>query len=390
MQPDTQRPRVGLVGGGQLGLMLAEAARPLGIDLRALVTPDEAPVLPPEVEVVVASLDDVDALSRFAASVDVITFEHEWVPLEVLRALEARGHVVRPGSAAMAFSDKAHQRRSFAAAGLAVPAFTVTESVDDVVAFAADHGWPVVVKTAQLGYDGRGVCVAADVDEVRAFMHGPRRQFIVEEMLDLATEVAVVVARRPGGESVVYPLVETVQLAGMCDHVLLPAGVSPEVARDALALGAAVAAVVGAVGILAVELFVTRDGRVLVNEIAPRVHNSGHLTIEACRTSQFENHLRGVLDLPLGDPSPVGRAAAMVNVIGHGDTDPRAATPTTDADVHVHLYGKAPRQGRKLGHVTALADATDTALARARGAESQLHQRRTADPDDHAIAGAPS
>lgn len=390
MQPDTQRLRVGLVGGGQLGLMLAEAARPLGVDLRALVTPDEAPVLPPEVEVVVASLDDVDALSRFAGTVDVVTFEHEWVPLDVLRALEERGHVVRPGSAAMAFSDKAHQRQSFAAAGLAVPAFTVTESVDDAVAFASTHGWPIVVKTAQLGYDGRGVCVAADADEVRSFMHGPRRRFVVEEMLDLATEVAVVVARRPGGESVVYPLVETVQRNGMCDHVLLPAGVAPAVERDALALGAAVAAVVGAVGILAVELFVTRDGRVLVNEIAPRVHNSGHLTIEACRTSQFENHLRGVLDLPLGDPSPVGRAAAMVNVIGQDDADPRAAAPVADADVHVHLYGKAPRHGRKLGHVTALADTPDTALARARAAEAQLHRRRTASPDDHVIAGAPS
>ncbi len=350
-------PVVGVVGGGQLARMLAEAASPLGVHLRVLAAPaDEgaADVVP---DVVIGRPDDPEALSEFARSVDVVTFDHENVDHAILASLEADGVAIRPGVSTLAFSDKAHQRRRFADAGLPVPDFVVVDPIADVDArertaeFVARHGGRAVAKASRGGYDGRGVWMLDEVD-VADFISGYRgAPLVLEPRLELDAEVAVLVARRPSGEQVTWPVVETVQVDGMCDEVVLPAPIDAALAADAARIAEHVAELTDAVGVLAVELFVV-GGELLVNEIAPRVHNSGHVTIEACRTSQFEQHLRAVLDWPLGPTDALVAAASMTNVVGDGTSDPRdrrapalAAVP----EAHLHLYGEdiAPRaQGR--------------------------------------------
>lgn len=378
------QPVVGVVGGGQLARMLAEAATPLGVRLRVLAGPHDegAPEVVPDT--VVGSAEDPDALVAFAAGVDVLTFDHENVDHGTLGRIASAGTPVRPGPGTLAFSDKAHQRRAFAEAGLPVPPFAVLDVEDGAdllmaaLDFARRHGGRVVAKASRGGYDGRGVWML-DEDEIPSFVGAYRgAPLVLEPRLELRAEVAALVARRPSGEVRTWPLVETVQVNGMCDEVLLPAPVPAELAAQAASVAERVAATTGAVGVLAIELFVIdgEDGpRVLVNEIAPRVHNSGHLTIEGCVTSQFEQHLRAVLDWPLGPTGQTAPCAAMVNVVGTGGADPRsrqAAALAAVPEAHVHLYGKDPRTGRKVGHVTVLGDDLATVRGRARRAADLL------------------
>lgn len=365
-------PVVGIVGGGQLARMLAEAATPLGVHVRVLAGPaDEgAPEVVPDV--VVGAADDPDALRAFAAGVDVVTFDHENVDHAALEEVERAGTPVRPGVSTLRYSDKAHQRRSFEAAGLPVPPFAVVDpvgapgpAVEVALRFAEAHGGDdgrIVCKASRGGYDGRGVWMPT-TDELPAFLAGyGGAPLVLEPLLELEREVAVLVARRPSGEVAAWPVLETVQVDGMCDEVLLPASLPSGLEEAAARIGEAVATTTGAVGVVAVELFVLAgaDGpRLLVNEIAPRVHNSGHLTIEACRTSQFEQHLRAVLDWPLGPVDPIWPAAAMANVVGGESGDPRERQADALAAVphaHLHLYGKAARPARKVGHVTVVGD----------------------------------
>lgn len=377
-------PVVGIVGGGQLARMLAEAATPLGVHVRVLAAPSDegaAQVVP---DVQIGAPDDAAALRAFAATVDVVTFDHENVDHTTLAALEAEGVVVRPGVATLRCSDKAHQRRTFAAAGLPVPPFVVLDpsgdragSTDAALAFAREHGdatGRIVVKASRGGYDGRGVWMPT-AEELPGFLAGyGGAPVVLEPLLPLELEVAVLVARRPSGQTVTWPVLETVQVDGMCDEVLLPAAIGPELAAEAAEVAEAVAQTAGAVGVLAVELFVS-GGRVLINEIAPRVHNSGHLTIEGCRTSQFEQHLRAVLDWPLGPTDPVTRAAVMANVVGAPDADPRDRQAIALAEVpeaNVHLYGKTARPARKIGHVTVLGDDLASVRRRANRAADLL------------------
>ena len=381
-------PRVGVIGGGQLARMLAEAATPLGVHVRVLASPSDegaADVVP---DTVVGDHADRTVLDAFADSVDVVTFDHENVPHDLLLGLEARGVAVRPSVETLRYSDKAHQRRSFAAAGVPVPDFLVVDGVgagggdDDVagaVAFAEQHGGEAVVKASRGGYDGRGVWVL-DSDSVGRFVSDwAGAPLVLEPRLDLLVELAVLVARRGSGEVATWPVLETVQVDGMCDEVLLPAPVDPDLQASARAIGEQVASLVGATGVLAIELFVVADERggprVLVNEIAPRVHNSGHLTIEASATSQFEQHLRAVLDWPLGPTAGTGAVAAMVNVVGDGVHDPLARQALALAEVpeaHVHLYGKSARPDRKVGHVTVLGDDLDVVRSAANTAANLL------------------
>ncbi|UDY34103.1 5-(carboxyamino)imidazole ribonucleotide synthase [Dermatobacter hominis] len=373
--PAVTGPVVGIVGGGQLARMLAEAATPMGIHVRVLAGPADEGAGDVVPDTVVADVGDADALRAFARSVDVLTFDHENVDHDVLLGLEAEGVAVRPSVATLRYSDKAHQRRRFAEAGIPVPEFVVLDGgPDDVAAaeaFAAAHGGVAVVKASRGGYDGRGVWMLAE-DEVGAFVRDwTGAPLVLEPRLDLVVELAVLAARRPSGEVAAWPVVETVQVDGMCDEVLLPAPVDDGLAARARAVGERVAQEVGATGVIAVELFVVPgdDGPlVMVNEIAPRVHNSGHMTIEASTTSQFAQHLRAVLDWPLG-PTDCVEAAAMANVVGDGEHDPRDRQPAAlaaEPGAHVHLYGKAPRPGRKIGHVTVVAD--DVGAARRRAA----------------------
>ena len=306
--PDPARPRVGIVGGGQLARMTADAAVRLDVDVAVLALPDDDATAGHVRDRTVVETLDAASLSAFASRCDVVTFDHETVPHDVVCALEAAGVVVRPGSRALRLgADKGVQRTTLAAAGVPVPAFAVVEGLDGARAAAERLGWPVVVKRATGGYDGRGVRRVDDpaglADALTGWFDGPDARVVVEPALALQRELAVLVARRPGGEAVAYPVVETVQDdEARCAEVLAPAPVPARLAAQARELALRVAEVADAVGVLAVELFVV-DGGLLVNELAARPHNTGHLTIDANATSQFTNHLLAVLDRPLGRPT---------------------------------------------------------------------------------------
>ncbi len=377
-------PTVAVVGGGQLARMMQPPAVALGVRLAVLAErPDDsaAQVIP---QVSIGSHLDGAAVTRFAEDCDVLTFDHEHVPTPVLEAIAAAGHAVRPGPAALVHAqDKAVMRRRLTDLGVPVPRWRVVTSPEDVAPFAAEVGWPVVLKTVRGGYDGRGVAVVASVEEAAGFWPDGADVLLAEERVDFVRELSALVARSPSGQAAAWPVVATTQVDGMCREVIAPApGLDPGLAAEAAAIALRIAGELDVVGVLAVELFeVVRDGRpaVLVNELAMRPHNTGHWTIEGAVTSQFEQHLRAVLDLPLGDPRPVAPWAVMVNVVGgariesHPDLH-RALlhVMARDPGVKVHLYGKGVRVGRKLGHVTVFGDDLDGALARARHAADFL------------------
>jgi 5-(carboxyamino)imidazole ribonucleotide synthase len=370
---------VGMVGGGQLAQMTQQAAIALGVELQVLTPNDSDPAIAAGARFRPGDPDDLDALFALAAVSDVVTFDHEHIPNAHLQALADAGHQVRPGPAAKLLAqDKLVARRVLGDAGFPVPAWDEVPGgdVDAVGRFAAAHGWPVVVKAPRGGYDGKGVHVVTDPDDLRANATlAAYDTWLLEELVPIATELAVLVARRPSGPSVTYPVVETVQRDGICHELVMPARVPAEVAERATAMATAIAERIGSTGILAVELFVTTAGELVVNELAARPHNSGHATIDAAATSQFENHLRAVLDWPLGDPALVTPAAATVNLLGPDgpvDLSGNVARALEDPSVHLHLYGKAFRPGRKVGHVTALAADPDTALAAARRSAAAL------------------
>jgi 5-(carboxyamino)imidazole ribonucleotide synthase len=367
--------RVGMVGGGQLARMTHQAAIGIGVELHVLAESEDAPAVVAGARLCPGDPGDLDALRRLAESSDVVTFDHEGVPTEHLEALVRAGHALHPAPDAKALAqDKLRARRTLAEAGFPGPPFAEVTSTEEAERFAQEHGWPVVLKAQRGGYDGRGVHVAGDASEAARALDACGGAAVAEAHVDIAVEVAALVARRPSGEAVAYPVVLTVQQDGMCRELLSPARVDADVAAKAQALALEIAARIGATGLLAVELFLTRDGDLLVNELALRPHNSGHWTIEGATTSQFEQHLRAVLDWPLGATTPTAPAVATVNFVGRGAADPADRLPEALAvpGAHVHLYGKAPRDGRKLGHVTALGDDADAALAVAREAAARL------------------
>ncbi len=370
--PVTEAPVVGILGGGQLARMLCEAASPLGVHVKVLAARNDEGARGVAPEVVTGDPTDPVAVRRFASGVDVLTIDHENVDHACLAELEAGGVIVRPTVETMTYSDKAHQRRSFAAAGIPVPDFVVVDPATDPARastaageFAERHPGGLVAKSSRGGYDGRAVWMldAVDGGGFSSFLEEYRgAPLVLEQRLDLSCKLAVLVARRRSGEVSTWPVLQTVQVDGMCDEVIHPAPVSDGVAHAARELAVRIAEHTGALGVLAVELFVTTSGEVMVNEIAPRVHNSGHLTIEGSATSQFEQHLRAILDWPLGPTHMCTGAAVMANVVGVGQYEPRRRQGLALAEVpgaHVHLYGKTPRDRRKLGHVTVLGDDVD-------------------------------
>lgn len=357
--------RVGVVGAGQLARMMGEVAAAVGVRLTVLAGSPDDPATQTCDEVIVGDAADATALDALADAVDVITFDHELVDLGLIASLERRGVAVRPGARALTLAvDKAAQRRALLAAGVAVPRFAVaTHSREPDLVALLDEVDEVVVKLARGGYDGRGVWFPDDRAEAVALVDELGAEVVVEERLDLVGEAAQVVVRGLDGSLVHYPLVSTVQDDGMCTEVAFPADVAPRVVADAAALGERLAAVSGVVGVMAVELFVTRAGLV-VNELAMRPHNTGHWTIEGCATSQFANHLLAVSGRALGPVDVLTRAAVMVNLVG-ADTPSSPEAARAVAQVHVHDYGKSWRPGRKLGHVTALDDDPHRAHVRA-------------------------
>lgn len=373
------RPTVGVVGAGQLARMCWQAGIGLDVAVRVLAArqDDAAALVVPEPQI--GDPDDPEALAALAGSCDVVTLDHELVDVATLDALEAEGRIVRPNGATLRFAqDKGFQRERFTAAGLPVPAFALVSDQREVSWFAADTGWPVVLKRPRGGYDGRGVWMVDDAATLgRVWPEAARdaERLLVEEAVAIEREVALLLARRPTGHTVVAPLIETVQVDGMLRELLVPARVPDAAHRAALDLAARIAELIEVVGICAVELFWT-GAELVVNEIAVRPHNSGHWTIDAATTSQFENHLRAVLDWPLGAMDLTRPAVCSVNVVGRDATSwPQAhlSGALEVPDVHVHLYGKQPRAGRKLGHVTATGESIDVARARAhRAAEAMM------------------
>lgn len=392
----TARHRVGIVGGGQLARMTCDAAVELEVDVAVLAQPGDEAVHGRVPDVTVVDTIDRAALEGLAARGDVLTFDHEKVPLDDLAGLEADGHLVRPGVGALTLAvDKAEQRRRLDALGFPVPPFEVVEDLAAMRRFALRHGWPVVAKAARGGYDGRGVVVvddpAAVEERVRPLLHRPGARVVLEPCLAIERELAVLVARRADGDAVAYPVVETHQDdTAICREVWAPAPIADLLAEAATDLALGIADAIGATGILAVELFVV-DGELLVNELAARPHNTGHLTIEASATSQFANHLRAVLDLPLGPTGMRAPAAAMANVVaegtvGLGGADAEQVGALVSGLVHVHLYGKQSRPGRKVGHVTVLAEDLPTARQRAVEAALLLEARTRGGADLGTVA----
>jgi 5-(carboxyamino)imidazole ribonucleotide synthase len=369
------RLRLGIVGAGQLARMTHRAAIDLGIEVTVLATSEDEPAVAAGAAFRLGSPQVLADLNGLAEDCDVLTFDHEQVPTEHVRELERRGHAVRPGAeAALAAQDKLHARRLLGETyGLPVPAFAPVDDAARVARFALRHGWPVVLKARRGGYDGRGVAMVRTPGEAEAVL-ATGGEWIAEACVPLDLEVAAMVARRASGDVVAYPVVETVQADGMCRELRVPAPILAGLTAEAQAIARTVAERLEATGILAVELFVS-GGRLLVNELALRPHNSGHWTIEGAVTSQFENHLRAVLDLPLGATGLVAPAVTTVNVVGSpGGVDPRTRLPAALAvpGAHLHLYGKDPRPGRKLGHVTALAGEAAAAREAARNAAAAL------------------
>jgi 5-(carboxyamino)imidazole ribonucleotide synthase len=381
MDSRTGLPVVGMVGGGQLARMTHQAAIALGQSLRVLAASADDGAALVAADTLVGHHTDLDALRRLAKGCDVVTFDHEHVPGEHIRTLAAEGVVLRPGADALRFAqDKQAMRDRMGELGLPVPAWRPVTSAAEVAAFAASVGGPpVVAKAVRGGYDGRGVWVLADpvgADELLA----AGVELIVEEAVRLRRELAVMVARSPWGQVAAYPVVETVQRDGICVEVLAPApGLSPDLAVRAQQLAIRIATELDVIGILAVELFEVDGNDLIVNELAMRPHNSGHWTIEGARTSQFEQHLRAVLDYPLGETTPTAPAVAMANVLG-GRMDGMGVDErlhhvlAADPGVRVHLYGKGVRPGRKIGHVTALGPDMATARGRALRAARMLSE----------------
>jgi len=363
-----------MVGGGQLARMTAQAAIGLGIGFRVLADSPSDSAAQVAAGTQLGDYRSLADLRDFAAGCDVLTFDHEHVPTAHLAALEEAGVQVRPGPAALRLTqDKRAMRERLTALDVPCPRLAPVQNLADVQEFAAG-GWPVVLKAVSGGYDGKGVWVcgsAADAADVLA--HG--LDLLAEEYVPFERELAVLAARSPHRQGAVYPVVQTVQRDGICREVIAPApGLSPARAAAAHELALGIAAELGVTGLLAVELFETANG-LLVNELAMRPHNCGHWSIEGARTSQFEQHLRAVLDLPLGSPSPVAPVTVMVNILGGDGEDvyPRYVhVMAADPAVKLHMYGKAPRPGRKIGHVTLTGQDPAELADRARRAASYL------------------
>ncbi len=377
---------VGVIGGGQLARMMIPPAIELGLEIRVLAETEGSSARLAATEV--GDYHDASTVLAFAKGVDVITFDHEHVPQPVLRALVDAGVAVHPKPEALFVAqDKLVMRERLGALGLPVPDWARLETPDDLAAFLAEHGGRAVVKTARGGYDGKGVRVVSGPHEVDDWFAelspadgtegGIGDALLAEELVEFRRELAQSVARRPSGEIVAWPVVESIQRDGVCSEVIAPApGSAGRVADMAEQIARTVAAELDVTGVLAVELFETTDDRILINELAMRPHNTGHWSIDGSTTSQFEQHLRAVLDLPLGDTGTHAAWSVMVNVLGGPSTgtiaDRLPGAMGDEPAAKVHDYGKDPRPGRKVGHVTVTGDDLDEVAYRARAAAERF------------------
>lgn len=368
---------VGVIGAGQLARMMQVPAIELGIDLKVFAEADGASAALSASKV--GDYTDFDQLLDFAKSVDVITFDHEHVPAELLHKLEAQGLSVRPGPAALIHAqNKLTMRKKLSELGLPQPAWLAAKTEQDVASFLSDHGPEIVVKTPIGGYDGKGVRVISEVSEVQDWLENLGKlggELLLEQKVDFSRELAQLSARSPSGEFSTWQVVETRQAQGVCSEVISPAP-NADGAKTA-EIAKRISEGLGVIGVMAVELFETVAGEILVNELAMRPHNSGHFSIEGSQTSQFEQHLRAVLDLPLGSTKPTAPFAVMVNLLGVDDQNdfvsryPKAMRDFPE--VSFHNYEKSARKGRKMGHLTVIGDNQESLLRNAQAARAALY-----------------
>jgi 5-(carboxyamino)imidazole ribonucleotide synthase len=373
--------RLGIVGGGQLAKMTALAGLQLGCDVVVLERNNHSPAANLASHSIVGDWDNLEALLQLAAQVDVVTLENEFVDAASLRTLEEGGYRLFPTARSIALvQDKLVQKQTLAAAGLPVPRFEAVASLAEVRASGAKLGWPLLLKARRNAYDGKGNAALhgpGDAEAAWKKLGGDRgRELLVEEFCHFSAELAVIITRGRNGESAIYPVVQTIQGDHVCHLVKAPAPVTAEVASRAAEIARQAVATVGGIGSFGVEMFLIGGGEIFINELAPRVHNSGHYTIEACVCSQFENHVRAVLGWPLGNTRMVAPAAVMMNLLGDRKAVGRPVGIEQALGVpgaHVHIYGKAMSgAGRKMGHVTALGATLDEALATAQRAATQI------------------
>ena len=372
--------RVGVIGGGQLARMMIVPAINLGIELKVLAESENSSAN--LATTVVGDYTNLKTVLDFAESVDVITFDHEHVPLQILQALEAKGVSVQPSSKALAHAqNKLVMRQALEKIGAPNPKWLAVSTPEELDSFIAKNGPEVIVKTPIGGYDGKGVRVVRSAAEVSdwfepAALAALGGKLLAEEKVSFVREMAQLSARSPSGEFRAWPIVETRQKNGVCSEVLAPApNTSTELVEKAIEIAKLISTSLGVTGNLAVEMFETADGRLLVNELAMRPHNSGHFSIEGSITSQFEQHLRAVLDLPLGE-TEVPEPAVMVNLLGVSNeidfVENYPKLMSSFGSAKLHSYGKSPRIGRKLGHITVIGQSHESALATALEARAAI------------------
>ncbi|MBD2497214.1 5-(carboxyamino)imidazole ribonucleotide synthase [Nostoc sp. FACHB-280] len=363
--------RVGVIGGGQLAWMMGDAAQKLGVELIVQTPSKFDPAVIIAQDTVFAAIDNAKATEILAQKSDVITFENEFVDLDALGLLANQGVCFRPRLQALSpLLDKYHQRCYLRDLGLPVPQFFAVDDVDNLASKLEDLSFPVVLKSRRHGYDGQGTFIIQDLATLQQKLAQAttQSQFLIEEFVPFERELAVIAARSVNGDVVIYPVVETQQEQQVCRRVIAPADITPNQVEQSQAIAHTLLNSLEVVGVFGIELFLTQEGKVLVNEIAPRTHNSGHFSIDACKTSQFEQHLRAVCGLPLGNPDLHCQMAIMVNLLGYENSESDyqsqrqqlAAIPQAT----VHWYGKTEsRPGRKLGHITVLLDEYNPAAA---------------------------
>jgi 5-(carboxyamino)imidazole ribonucleotide synthase len=379
--PKNYPVRLGIIGGGQLARMTAIAALPLGCEVIVLEKNPHSPAARLSPDSVVGDWNDPATLLKFAERCDVITLENEFVDATALEVLEKAGHKIFSSAACIAVTqDKFAQKSALQNVGIAVPQFCAVSSPAEIIAAGKQFGWPVVLKTRRNGYDGKGNFTLKSEAEVAAgwkTLGDGKNELMIEAWFPFVKELAVIVTRGRDGATAVYPVVETIQRNHVCHVVKAPAQISDELAKRAAALALRAVEAVGGVGSFGVEMFLSADGELAINELAPRVHNSGHYTIEACQCSQFENHVRAVLGWPLGNPQMIAPAAVMVNLLGTEKTsgEPRGLqNALRQAGARVHIYGKLTSgAGRKMGHITVLENSVEKARVIAERAAQEIY-----------------
>jgi 5-(carboxyamino)imidazole ribonucleotide synthase len=372
---------LGILGGGQLAKMLALEAYRLGLNVAIIEKEAQSPAGDMTKLDFAEGWNNELALQNFIEASDIITLENEFIDPEIIEKIEQKRNVYPTSKTVRLVQDKFIQKSTFKGAGIAVPEFQLIEGFEDIIDFTSRFGYPAVIKSRKFGYDGYGNATVFNEDEVRTAMQrfssdAQRKDVYIESFVDFTKELAVMVVRNIAGDIAVYPCVETIQYRHICHSVIAPAEIDEKLRNEAKEIAVACVESIDGIGIFGIELFLTKDKKILVNEIAPRPHNSGHYTIEACYTSQFENCIRAVCDLPLGSTNMITPAAVMINLLGTRDG---SGVPSSVADVlrhpkaHLHLYNKkTSRVGRKMGHITALGSTQTEAYNLAKSASDAI------------------